>query len=144
VENYVVILIQQKGGDMPREAKREEFGFGPWVRRRRAEINLTLRRFALETELDPGNLSEYERELLPPPQDPTTLDRMARALQLKKGTDVHREFTDLAAASAGRIPADLQSDPKVIARMPLLFRAARGRKLSREELMELAEKLKEI
>jgi hypothetical protein len=98
----------------------------------------------LETELDPGNLSKYERELLPPPQDPSTLDRMARALQLKKGTDAHREFTDLAAASAGRIPTDLQSDPKVVARMPLLFRAVRGRKFSPEELLELAEQLKEI
>ena len=129
---------------MAREPKREEFGFGPWVRRRRGEINLTLRRFALETELDPGNLSKYERQLLPPPQDPSTLERMARALQLRKGTDAHREFTDLAAASAGRIPADLQSDPKVVARMPLLFRTVRGRKFSREDLIELADKLKDI
>lgn len=129
---------------MPREAKREEFGFGPWVRYRRAEIGLTLRRFALETDLDPGNLSKYERGLLPPPQDPGTLERMARALQLKKGTDEHRELTDLAAASAGRIPADLQSDPMVVARMPLLFRALRGRKFSREDIIELADKLKEI
>ncbi len=129
---------------MPREAKREEFGFGPWVRYRRAEISLTLRRFALETELDPGNLSKYERGLLPPPQVPGTLEKMARALKLRKGTDAHREFTDLAAASAGRIPADLQSDPKIIARMPLLFRAVRGRKFSREDLVELADKLKEI
>jgi hypothetical protein len=82
--------------------------------------------------------------LLPPPQDPGTLERIARALQLKKGTDAHREFTDLAAASAGRIPADLQSNPRVIARMPLLFRAVRGRKFSREDLIELADKLKEI
>jgi hypothetical protein len=98
----------------------------------------------LETELDPGNLSKYERQLLPPPQDPSTLERMARALQLRKGTDAHREFTDLAAASAGRIPADLQSDPKVVARMPLLFRTVRGRKFSREDLIELADKLKDI
>ncbi len=129
---------------MPKKAIKEEYGFGPWVLRRRAEINLTLRRFALETELGPGNFSKYERELLPPPQVPSTLERMARALQLKKGTDRHREFTDLAAVSAGRIPADLQSDPKFVAWMPLLFGAVRRRKFPREDLMELAEKLKEI
>ena len=129
---------------MPREAKREDFGFGHWVRRRRAEISLTLRRFALKAALDPGNLSKYERGVLPPPQDPATLERMARALQIENGTDVYREFTDLAAASAGRIPADLHSDPKILARMPLLFRAARRRKFSREDLIQLADKLKEM
>jgi transcriptional regulator with XRE-family HTH domain len=129
---------------MSREARRAESGFGPWVRARRAAIGLTLRKFALETDLDPGNLSKYERGVLPPPQDPDTLDRIARALHLKKGTDAHREFTDLAAASAGRIPSDLQSDPTVVARMPLLFRALRARKFSREDLIELADRLKEM
>jgi hypothetical protein len=69
---------------------------------------------------------------------------MARALKLKKGTEAHREFTDLAAASAGRIPADLQSDPKLVARMPLLFRTVRKREFSKEDLIELANRLKEI
>ena len=129
---------------MPKAAKNEEFGFGPWVRRRRAEINLTLRRFARETELDPGNLSRYERGVLSPPQDPDTLERMAGALQLGRASDEYREFMDLAAASAGRIPSDLQSNPKLLARMPLLFRTARGRKFSEEDLKHLAEKLKEV
>lgn len=116
-------------------------GFGEWLRSRRAEIGLGLRSFAQQTKLDPGNLSKYERGLLPPPQDTDTLERIATALRLKKGTEQYREFMDLAAAWAGRIPPDLAADPKVLARMPLLFRTARG-KLTREELIKLAEKLK--
>jgi transcriptional regulator with XRE-family HTH domain len=115
--------------------------FGEWLRARRAEIGLGLRAFAQQTGLDPGNLSKYERGLLPPPQDPTTLARIAAALRLKAGSAEHGEFIDLAAASAGRIPPDLAADPKLLARMPLLFRTARG-KMSRDELIRLAEKLK--
>ena len=76
-----------------------------------------------------------------PPQDPATLKRIAAALQLKTGSAEHGEFIDLAAASAGRIPPDLAADPKLLARMPLLFRTARG-KMSRDELIRLAERLK--
>lgn len=115
--------------------------FGEWVRARRAEIGLGLRAFAQQTELDPGNLSKYERGLLSPPQDPATLKRIASALKLKAGSSEHADFTDLAAASAGRIPPDLAADPKLLARMPLLFRTARG-KMSREDLIRLAERLK--
>jgi transcriptional regulator with XRE-family HTH domain len=116
-------------------------GFGGWLRSRRAAIGLTLRSFALATGLDPGNLSKYERSVLPPPQEPETLERLAAALKLKKGSQEYQEFTDLAAASAGRIPPDLAKDPRVLARMPLLFRTARG-KMSRDELLKLAERLK--
>ena len=114
---------------------------GAWIRSRRADIGLSLRRFALATGMDPGNLSKYERGLLPPPQDQETVKRLAKALKLRDGSAEFREFADLAAASAGRIPPDLAADPRALARMPLLFRTARG-KLSRDELLELAEKLK--
>lgn len=115
--------------------------FGEWLRGRRGVVGLGLRAFAQQTGLDPGNLSKYERGVLPPPQDEQTLQRIADALKLKKGSSEYREFTDLAAASAGRIPPDLASDPKVLARMPLLFRTARG-KMSRDDLLRLAEVLK--
>lgn len=120
---------------------RSNAGFGEWLRERREEIGLTLRAFAVESGLDPGNLSKYERGVLPAPQDRDTLDRIAKALRLKKGSQNYQEFKDRAAASAGRIPPDLARDPKVLSRMPLLFRTARG-KLTREELLKLAERLK--
>ena len=86
-------------------ARRGAPGFGVWLRERRGEIGLGLRSFAQQTRLDPGNLSKYERGVLPPPQDAETLRRIAKALKLKEGGTAYREFMDVAAVSAGRIPA---------------------------------------
>ncbi len=118
-------------------------GFGPWVRERREKLRLPLRRFAEATGLDPGNLSKYERGLLAPPKDEATLKRMAKGLELKEGSNDYRDFLDIAAASSGRLPEDLQG-PEMVARMPLLFRAARGRKFKRQDLEKLAKQLKDV
>ena len=129
-------------------ARRDDGGvgarFGDWLRRRREKIQMPLRVFAARSGLDPGNLSKYERGVLPAPQDAGTLGRIARALGLKKGSVEEQEFRDLASASAGRIPPDLANDPAVLARMPLLFRTARKGKLTRDQLIRLAERLKKI
>ncbi len=117
--------------------------FGGWLRAKRAERGLGLREYAIAAKLDAGNLSRYERGMLPPPQDRGTLDRMARALGLKPGTTPYVEFMDRAAVAAGRLPADLTDNPDLLARMPLLFRTARG-KISRDELLALAERLKSV
>ena len=118
-------------------------GFGQWVRQRREKIGLNLRTFAVETGMDPGNLSKYERGVLPAPQDPDVLRRFAAALKLKPGSAEMQQFKDLAAASAGRLPPDLVNDPALLAKMPLLFRTAR-KKLTRDELLRLAERLKSL
>jgi transcriptional regulator with XRE-family HTH domain len=117
--------------------------FGNWVRKRREGIGLGLRSFAVATAIDPGNLSKYERGVLPAPQDRATLRRIATALKLRAGSDQMQEFLDLAAASAGRIPPDLANNPEVLARMPYLFRTAR-KKLTRDELLRLAEALRSL
>jgi transcriptional regulator with XRE-family HTH domain len=122
---------------------KQAVGFGPWVRKRRAELRLSLRKLAEETKLDPGNLSRYERGLLAAPQDEAILKRLANGLKLKQGTNEYQAFFDVAAASAGRLPRDLQ-EPDIVKRMPLLFRAARRREFSREELKKLAEELKNL
>jgi transcriptional regulator with XRE-family HTH domain len=114
--------------------------FGEQLRARRGEIGLGLRAFALEAQLDPGNLSRYERGLLLAPQEPAVLDRIARTLKLRPGSAGRTELLDLAAASTGRLPADLLSEPEIVARMPLIFRTLRG-KASRAELLRLAERL---
>ena len=118
-------------------------GFGPWVRQRRTHLRLSLRKLAEETRLDPGNLSKYERGVLAPPQEEATLKRIATGLKLEEGSEQYQEFFDVAAASAGRLPRDLQG-PELVARMPLFFRAARQRKFSRKELEKLAEELKKL
>jgi transcriptional regulator with XRE-family HTH domain len=118
-------------------------GFGEWLRNCREKADLSLRAFALKAGIDPGNLSKYERGVLPAPQDPETLARIGKALRFGKGTSEMQELQDIAAASSGHIPPDLANDPQVVQRMPLLFRTARG-KLTRDELIALAEQLRSI
>lgn len=116
--------------------------FGDWVRQRREELRVSLRALALDSAIDAGNLSKYERGILPAPQDPEVLRRLAKALRLKDGSAELRTFVDLAAISAGRIPPDLAADPDLLKHLPVLFRTARKRRLSREDLIALAEKVR--
>lgn len=116
--------------------------FGKFVRQKRESIRLPLRKTAAEAGIDPGNLSRYERDALPAPQDQSVLSRLAAALRLEKGSEEYRAFLDLAALSAGRIPPDLAADPDLVARLPILFRVARKGKITRETLLALAKKIR--
>ena len=121
---------------------REEKEFGAWVRQRRAELRLGLRQAALDAGIDAGNLSRYERGVIPAPQDEQTLHRLAKALRLKQGSPEYQQFVDLAAISAGRIPPDLASDRSLLEKLPVLFRSARKGSLNKAELLALVEALK--
>ena len=115
--------------------------FGEWVKKRRADRQITLRGFAEASGIDPGNLSRYERGVLPPPQG-EALDRISRALGLEEGSSEWQALHDLAAIAAGRIPPDLAADPVLGKRLPVLFRVARGKKLTREMLLGLADRIR--
>ncbi len=115
--------------------------FGDWLKAKRAERRITLRAFAEASGLDPGNLSRYERGLLPAPQG-EALERIAGALGLKEGSEEWQTLHDLAAITAGRIPKDLAEDPALVGRLPVLFRVARGKKLTRELLLRLADRIR--
>ncbi len=54
--------------------------FGELLRKRRKELRLGLREFALKAGLDPGNLSKIERGRLGAPQSDEVLGRICRAL----------------------------------------------------------------
>ncbi len=115
--------------------------FGEWLKGKRAERRITLRAFAEKCGIDPGNLSRYERGLLPPPQG-GGLGRIGKALGLREGSEDWQTLHDLAAIRAGKLPRDLAEDPSLAARLPVLFRAARTKKLTREELLRLAERIR--
>jgi len=117
--------------------------FGDFFKKKRIESGKTLRQFCLENNLDPGNISKLERGILPPPTSEEKLEHYARCLKIKKGSDEWYEFFDLAHASAGRIPEEIVSDENLLSKLPLVFRTLRGQKLTREQLNELAKRLKE-
>lgn len=115
--------------------------FGAFFREKRLALGVSLREFCLRHGLDPGNLSKLERGRLAPPQH-EKLDEYARLLGLTEGSDDWYQFFDLAAAEAGRIPADILNDQEVAEKLPILFRTLRGQRIPDEQLDELAEKLK--
>jgi len=116
--------------------------FGVFVKERRATLRLSLRRFAEAAGLDPGNASRMERGLVPPPEHPEVLDRIAAALQLGKRSADYRRLCDLAATAKGHIPEDLLSDPEVAALLPILFRTLRSKPLDGAQLEKLIDAIR--
>ena len=116
--------------------------FGEFFKTKRQVLGLTLREFCLKHKLDPGNLSRLERGLLPPPQDRKVLEQYAEYLKIKQGTGDWYTFSDLAAAAKGRLPDDLLEDEEVLAKLPLVFRTLRGKRLTEKQLDELVKKVR--
>lgn len=116
--------------------------FGEFFKDKRIALGKTLRQFCEENNLDPGNISKIERGKMAPPSDETKLLKLAQYLDIKKGSDEWEEFRDLAAISAGKIPADLQ-DHETLARLPVLFRKMRDGKFTEDELNAIINKIKE-
>lgn len=118
--------------------------FGDFFKEMRIQKGISLREFCLKHGLDPGNVSKIERGVLGPPQDMKKLKEYAQYLGIKEGTANWHTFVDLASAGAGRIPQDILSDKESVARLPILFRTLRNKKLTKENLKELVEKLKTV
>ena len=133
-----------KRGDVLMAKIREvsERRFGDFFKAKRMDLEKTLRTFAMENGLDPGNLSKLERGILPPPQNRGKLEEYAGLLNLKEGTDDWYTFFDLAAAESGRIPDDILSDQRVMERLPLFFRSIRGNNITDEQFQKLIELIK--
>jgi len=118
--------------------------FGQFFKKKRIDLGMTLRKFCLENNFDPGNISKIEREILPPPTNAEKLGQYAKSLNIKEGSNDWYEFFDLAHASAGRIPEEILSNKNLVSKLPLVFRTLRGQKLTKDQLNKLAEKLKEV
>ena len=116
--------------------------FGEFFKTKRIALGKTLRQFCDEHDLDPGNISKIERGKMAPPTAEGKLEKYAQYLHIGRKSQEWKTFTDLAAISAGRIPADLQ-DHETLARLPVLFRKMRDGKFSEDELNELIKKVKE-
>ncbi|MBI5102272.1 MAG: helix-turn-helix transcriptional regulator [Nitrospirae bacterium] len=116
--------------------------FGDFFKSLRKKNRITLREFCIKAAADPANISRLERGGMPPPQDSEILERYAKALDVKVGTDDWYAFFDLAAAGRGIIPKDLMSDHEVVNMLPAFFRTLRGQKPTEEEMTKLAEKIR--
>jgi transcriptional regulator with XRE-family HTH domain len=116
--------------------------FGEFFKFLRKKNKITLREFCLKASADPANISRLERGAMPPPQDTDILERYAKELDIKNGSDDWYTFFDLAAADCGIIPKDIMSDSEAVRMLPTFFRTLRGQKPTEEEMKNLAEKIK--
>ncbi|TSC85793.1 MAG: helix-turn-helix domain-containing protein [Microgenomates group bacterium Gr01-1014_7] len=111
--------------------------FGEFFRLKRISLGFTLRSFCERYNYDPGNISRLERNILSPSVDKQKLEGYAAALKIPRDSEEWTIFFDLAHAAKGRVPADILSSEKALKFLPLLFRTARGQRLSRKKLQEL-------
>jgi len=116
--------------------------FGEFFKSLRKKKRITLREFCIRASADPANISRLERSAMPPPQDTDILERYAKALDIKVGSNDWYTFFDLAAADRGIIPKDLMSDQEVVKMLPAFFRTLRGQKPTEDEMRKLADKIK--
>ncbi|HDH05248.1 MAG TPA: XRE family transcriptional regulator [Nitrospirae bacterium] len=116
--------------------------FGDFFKQLRKKKKITLREFCIQAQADPANISRLERGAMPPPQDKDILERYAKAIGIKIGSDDWYTFFDLAAAGRGMIPKDLMSDSEVVKKLPAFFRTLRGQKPTEEEMLKLVDKIK--
>lgn len=111
--------------------------FGKFFNKKRRATDLTLRKFCVKYNFDPGNLSKLERGLLPAPQSHEKLASYADALHIQEGSDEWYEFFDLATLSAKRLPDDIASDEEVMEALPILFRSIRDKDVEENHLHSL-------
>lgn len=117
--------------------------FGQYFKRMRMATGLTLRKFCLSHGIDAAYISKLERGIAVPPKSQKKLESLASFLGLREGSPEWIEFFDLAAATSGRIPADVMADAQLVEKLPLFFRTIRGQKVLDEKLDKLAELIRE-
>lgn len=116
--------------------------FGGFIKQKRLEVNLSLRKFCELAGLDPSNWSKIERGMLPLTLNHEEMQAIADLLNLKYGSEDWRKFFDYAAIAKGKIPEYVYSDEKVLEALPIFFRTASNDKPSDDELDKLIDLIK--
>lgn len=111
--------------------------FGELFRQKRVALGFTLRSFCERYSYDPGNISRLERNIVLPSIDKEKLAGYATALKIPRDSEEWTIFFDLAHAAKGRVPEDILSSRRAPRFLPLLFRTARGQRLSKKKLQKL-------
>jgi transcriptional regulator with XRE-family HTH domain len=111
--------------------------FGEYLQELRRSRDQTLRAYCAENGEDPAYISRLERGMIPPPKDRAVLERLAKSVGLKPGTEQWDKFHDLADVAAGRIPARVMEDSELVKHLPLFFRTITGERFPDEKLDEL-------
>ncbi len=115
--------------------------FGQFLKEKRLALDLSLREFARRVSMQPSNYCNVEADVLPPPPA-ETLEKLARALGLKKGTSDYETFHDLAAEARDEIPADVERIVKENELIPAMLRTVEYEQLNKDQLRGIIEDLR--
>ncbi len=118
--------------------------FGEFVKEKRLQQDLSLRKFCEKLNYDPSNWSKIERGLLSAPNDYELLTDICSILNFENESEDWFEFMDLAAISQKQIPHYIINDPKILELLPAFYRAASSTELTDEKLEKLVELLKKV
>lgn len=125
--------------------RRYNLTFGQMLKKLRLEeANIGLRAFADLINMKPSNLSNIERDRVPPPANRKAIDCICDALGLAKADPRRENLFDLAAKAKNRIPADVADAVKKQPGIPVLVRTVANKQLSEKKLRELAEYIKKF
>jgi transcriptional regulator with XRE-family HTH domain len=115
--------------------------FGEFLKAKRLALDLSLREFAKKVGMQPSNYCNVEAGVLPPPPG-ETLERIAKALGLKKTTADYEKLHDLAARARNEVPADVERILKENELIPALLRTVEYEKVTKEQLRGIIEDLR--
>jgi len=119
--------------------------FGELLKKLRVtEARMGLRAFADLIDMKPSNLSNIERDRIPPPAGRKRIDGICDALGLPREDPRRERLFDLAAKAKNRIPADVADAVKGQPGIPVLVRTVANKQLSEKKLAELAEYIKKF
>ena len=119
--------------------------FGGMLKKLRLEeAGIGLRAFADLINMKPSNLSNIERDRIPPPASRIAIVRICDALGMAKADTRRGELFDLAADAKNRIPADVAEAVKKQPGIPVLVRTVANKQLSEKKLREFAEYVKKF
>lgn len=118
----------------------ERITFGMYLKQQRLQQGYGLREFARLLDMHPSNLSNLERDKLPPPHQKASLDIIAEALGFDEHDPRRATLFDLAVAERpDRLPADLVEYVAEVKVVPLLLRRLAEKRLSEEQICRLVQ-----
>ncbi len=116
--------------------------FGEYIKQKRLDLDLSLRKFCKLLDEDPSNWSKVERKVIAPPLNEEKLKKIAEILKIKIGSQEWKKLNDYAHVDAGVIPDYIMSDAEAVQSLPAFFRTVGNVKPTKEELEELIKSLK--
>lgn len=118
--------------------------FGRFLRESRLTAGYGLRAFAIAIGMQPSNLSNMEHGRIAPPQELQKLEQMAEVLGFSKGSKQWQRLSDLAVQhKPTAIPPDVATFAARKSGIPTLLRTIENARLSKKDLADLSQYIKE-